>query len=75
MANLSRHYPIAAPNGVLTVFSYTGEAVDNLQFQQFYAGQLLNEIDDYTIVIGGGLTTVTLVRIVPAADEEVIAYF
>lgn len=75
MANLSRHYPITPPDGSLTTFTYTGEAASNLQFQQFYAGQLLNEIDDYNIVIGAGNTVVTLVSIVPAVDDEVIAYF
>lgn len=73
---LTRYYPIQTPNGVITVFSFSGVAQSSSQFQLFWNGLLMNEgtNNDYTIVISFIATTVTLYR-APQTGDAIIAYF
>lgn len=74
MATLIRHFPLESPGSGRLVFTYTGAAVSNLQFQQFRNGELQNEVDDYNIAIGLGTTVVTFLA-APDATDQVVAYF
>jgi hypothetical protein len=69
-----RYYPTSAPNGSTTVFTFTGQAGGNTTFQLFWNGLLMNEVDDYSISISLGTTTVTCIR-PPSTGDKLIAYF
>ena len=73
-AGYVRYYPTTPPNGTLTSFTFMGQASSNTKFQLTWNGLMMNEGDDYTISIGSGTTTVTLIR-PPGATEHIIAYF
>lgn len=73
-AGYTRYYPTDAPNGTLTVFTFMGQASSDTKFQLMWNGLLMNEGDDYTVTIGSGTTTVTLIR-PPGSSEHIIAYF
>lgn len=70
----TRYYPTTSPNGVTTVFIFSGVAGANTKFQLLWNGLLMNETDDYTITIGATTTTVTCVR-PPSTGDHLIAYF
>lgn len=70
----SRYYPGQSPNGVLTTFTFAGTAGSNLEFELFWNGLLQDEGPDYSITIGGGVTTVTM-TLPPQTGDKLIAYF
>jgi hypothetical protein len=69
-----RYSPTQSPDGSRTVFTFAGEAASSAEFQLFWDGLLQNEGGDYTIVIGGGVTQVTMTE-APLSGQPVFAYF
>lgn len=73
-AGFSRYYPNESPDGSNEVFHFPATASSSVKFQLAWNGLLMNETDDYTIMIGGGQTTITCVR-PPKTGDHLIAYF
>jgi hypothetical protein len=69
-----RYYPTQSPDGSRTVFTFAGEAASSAEFELFFDGLLQNEDGDYTIAIGSGVTTVTMIE-APLSGQPLIAYF
>lgn len=70
----TRYYPNEVPNSSIQVFHFPAQAASNVNFQLFWSGLYQNEITDYTISLGGGQTTVTMV-LTPQTGDALVAYF
>jgi len=73
-AGYTKFLPNETPDGSNEVFHFPSQAASDIKFQLFWNGLVMNEIDDYTITIGGGQTTVTCVR-PPKTGDKLFAYF
>jgi hypothetical protein len=70
----TRFYPEETPDGSTEVFHFDGVASAGANFQFFWNGLTMNEVDDYTISITGSQTIVTCVR-PPRSGDKLFAFF
>lgn len=69
----TRYYPNEVPNSSTTIFHFPAQASSNVKFQLFWNGLYMNETSDYTISLGGGVTTITTVQ-TPQTGDALVAY-
>lgn len=71
-----RYQPIAPPDGTRTIFQFGGQASSADAIQVFRNGQLQTEGVDYTLILSGGVTTVTMLAVpaLPVTDNLTVFF-